>query len=52
MLIAHPELNPNPNEDIMKKFMDLWGSSDEWPDEDAFTKQVYLGRNLTERRSD
>lgn len=33
MLIAHPELNPNPREDIIKKFLDLWGHSEEYENE-------------------
>ena len=44
MLIAHPELNPNPGEDILQKFIDIWGTSGEWPDDDAFTKQARMGR--------
>jgi hypothetical protein len=29
MLIAHPELNPNLKEDVVK-FIDEWGTSEEW----------------------
>jgi hypothetical protein len=42
MLVAHPELNPTPNEDIIRKFMDEWGASEEW-DEKRLQKHVYLG---------
>ncbi|KAG8835722.1 hypothetical protein FRC17_001513 [Serendipita sp. 399] len=50
MLVAHPELNPNPQENIMKKFMDEWGNSEEWDDK-KLEKHVYLGRNLFERQT-
>jgi len=49
MLAAHPELNPRPGEDIMRKFTALWGSSEEWDDR-VLEKHVYLGRVLTQRR--
>lgn len=46
MLLAHPEINPNPGEDIVKKFKELWGSSEEWDDK-QLAKHVYLARELT-----
>ncbi|KAE9402991.1 hypothetical protein BT96DRAFT_815577 [Gymnopus androsaceus JB14] len=49
MLVAHPELNPNPNEDIIKKFINEWGESEEW-DEKKGAKHVYLGRELFKRQ--
>ncbi len=49
MLAAHPELNPHPGEDIIKKFTTEWGSNEEWDDK-VLEKHVYLGRVLTERR--
>ena len=48
MLAAHPELNPQPSEDIVKKFTDLWGASEEWDDK-VLEKHVYLGRELGKR---
>lgn len=45
MLIAHPELNPNKNEDIFKKFTDMWGRSEEI-DRDVLEVVVNLGRNM------
>jgi len=29
MLLAHPEINPIPGEDIVAKFKNLWGASEE-----------------------
>ena len=49
MLVAHPELNPNPKEDIMAKFMKVWGESEEW-DNIKGAKHVYLGRELFKRQ--
>lgn len=49
MLVAHPELNPNPKEDIMAKFMKQWGESEEWDDMKG-AKHVYLGRELFKRQ--
>lgn len=49
MLIAHPELNPNPNEDIVRKFVNEWGESEEW-DEKHGVKHIYLGRELFKRQ--
>jgi hypothetical protein len=46
MLVAHPELNPNPKEDILEKFASLWGDSEEW-DNTILEKHVYIGRELT-----
>lgn len=45
MLIAHPELNPNPNEDIIKKFQDIWGKSEEL-DSETLATVVNLGRTM------
>ena len=45
LLIAHPELNPNKNEDIIKKFQDKWGKSEEL-DDDTLTTVVNLGRSM------
>ncbi|KAF5309811.1 hypothetical protein D9758_018993 [Tetrapyrgos nigripes] len=49
MLVAHPELNPNPKKDIMAEFMNLWGESEEWDDIKG-AKHVYLGRELFKRQ--
>ncbi|KAF8636250.1 hypothetical protein AX16_011020 [Volvariella volvacea WC 439] len=46
MLLAHPELNPNPNEDIVAKFKKEWGDSEEW-DQRTLATLTYLGRELT-----
>ncbi|EAU89602.1 L-amino acid oxidase [Coprinopsis cinerea okayama7 len=46
MLIAHPELNPNPNEDIIAKFKKEWGATEEW-DEKTLAKLTYLNREIT-----
>lgn len=43
MLIAHPELNPNKNEDIIKTFTDIWGHSEEI-DRDVLELVVNVGR--------
>ncbi|KAF8879929.1 L-amino acid oxidase [Infundibulicybe gibba] len=48
MLVAHPELNPNPKEDIFIKFAKIWGDSEEW-DDHVLAKHVYLGRALNKR---
>ena len=48
MLVAHPEVNPDPKEDIVAKFTKEWGTSEEW-EEEALKKHVYLGRVLTEK---
>ncbi|KAJ3505377.1 hypothetical protein NLJ89_g7452 [Agrocybe chaxingu] len=45
MLLAHPELNPNPNEDIIAKFKKEWGDSEEW-DQRTLATHTYLGREL------
>ena len=45
MLIAHPELNPNKGEDIIKKFQDEWGKSEELDDE-TLAHVVNLGRSM------
>ncbi|KAF8804924.1 FAD/NAD(P)-binding domain-containing protein [Phlegmacium glaucopus] len=45
MLIAHPELNPNKDEDIIKKFQDIWGKSEEL-DDDTLAQVVNLGRTM------
>ena len=34
MLMAHPELNPNPGQDIIAKFKAEWGDSEEWDQRD------------------
>ncbi|KXN82680.1 hypothetical protein AN958_02304 [Leucoagaricus sp. SymC.cos] len=46
MLLAHLELNPNPNEDIIAKFKKEWGDSEEW-DQRTLVKHTYLGHELT-----
>lgn len=46
MLLAHPELNPNPKENIINKFISLWGPSEEW-DEKQLAKHLYIARELT-----
>jgi hypothetical protein len=46
MLIAHPELNPNLDENIIDKFISLWGPSEEW-DEKKLAKHLYVGQELT-----
>lgn len=46
MLIEHPELNPNPKENIVEKFKTLWGASEEW-DEKLLSKHLYVSRQLT-----
>ena len=45
MLLAHPELNPNPDEDIIAKFKREWGNSEEW-DQRTLAKHTSLGRQL------
>ncbi|TFK34498.1 L-amino acid oxidase [Crucibulum laeve] len=45
MLLAHPELNPNPGEDIIAKFKREWGDSEEWDQRDL-AKHVYVGREV------
>jgi hypothetical protein len=32
MLLAHPELNPNKDENILAKFLKIWDPSLEWDD--------------------
>ncbi|KIK62636.1 hypothetical protein GYMLUDRAFT_164923 [Collybiopsis luxurians FD-317 M1] len=49
MLVAHPELNPNPEEDILERFMEEWGESEEWDDKKG-AKHIYLGRELFKRQ--
>ncbi|KIJ46262.1 hypothetical protein M422DRAFT_778531 [Sphaerobolus stellatus SS14] len=49
MLKAHPELNPNPKEDIIQKFLSSWGDTEEW-DNKVLEKHVYIGRELTKRQ--
>ncbi|KAG5638419.1 hypothetical protein H0H81_012750 [Sphagnurus paluster] len=34
LLRTHPEINPHPEEDIVKKFLDLWGPLQEWVPQD------------------
>ena len=46
MLIEHPELNPNPKENIVEKFKTLWEASEEW-DEKLLGKHLYVSRHLT-----
>lgn len=46
MLIAHPELNPNPSQDILAKFKAEWGDTEEW-DQRTLTTLTYLNRELT-----
>jgi len=46
MLLAHPELNPNPNEDIIAKFKKEWGDSEEWS-QDTLEKHTFLARELS-----
>jgi hypothetical protein len=45
MLIEHPELNPNPRENIVEKFKTLWGASEEW-DEKLLNKHLYITHEL------
>lgn len=48
LLQTHPELNPYPNEDIIAKFKNIWGPSEEWDDKDLATHN-WLARELTKR---
>lgn len=32
--MAHPEINPNPGQDIIAKFKAEWGDSEEWDQRD------------------
>ena len=43
MLIAHPELNPHKDEDIIEKFTTLWGDSEEW-DKETLELIINVGR--------
>jgi hypothetical protein len=45
ILIEHPELNPNPGENIVEKFKTLWGESEEW-DKKLLNKHLYVAREL------
>ncbi|KAJ7439661.1 L-amino acid oxidase [Mycena latifolia] len=45
MLISHPELNPNKDEDIIEKFQKLWGKSEEL-DNETLATVVNLGRDM------
>ena len=47
MLDTHPEINPNPGEDIKEKFKLLWGPSEEW-DTKELSAHNYVARRLTE----
>ncbi|KAH6906827.1 L-amino acid oxidase [Coprinopsis sp. MPI-PUGE-AT-0042] len=47
MLMAHPELNPNPGEDIIAKFKAEWGDSEEWDQRDL-EKVTQLNAKLAE----
>jgi hypothetical protein len=46
MLLAHPELNPNPRENIIEKFKTIWGPSEEWDDK-QLANHLYVARDLT-----
>lgn len=46
MLLEHPELNPNPNEDIIAKFKKEWGDSEEW-DQKVLEKHTFLSREVS-----
>lgn len=46
MIVAHPEIVPNPAQDTMLKFTTEWGDSEEW-DQRTLAKHTYLGRELT-----
>ncbi|RDB23899.1 hypothetical protein Hypma_008897 [Hypsizygus marmoreus] len=46
LLQNHPELNPNPNEDIIAKFKNIWGPSEEWDEKDLAVHN-WLARELT-----
>ncbi|KAJ7060959.1 L-amino acid oxidase [Mycena amicta] len=46
LLISHPELNPNPDEDILEKFQEKWGSSEEL-DENTLATIVNIGRSTS-----
>jgi hypothetical protein len=46
MLLAHPELNPNPKEDIIARFKKEWGNSEEWNDA-TLAKHTLLAGELT-----
>jgi hypothetical protein len=46
MLLEHPELNPNPNEDIIAKFKKEWGDSEEW-DQRTLEKHTFLAREVS-----
>jgi len=47
LLDTHPEINPNPGEDIKEKFKLLWGPSEEW-DTKELSAHNYVARRLTE----
>jgi len=46
LLLTHPELNPNPGEDIIAKFKNIWGPSEEWDEKDLAVME-WLGRETT-----
>ncbi|GLB43333.1 putative flavin containing amine oxidoreductase [Lyophyllum shimeji] len=46
LLQAHPELNPNPGEDIIEKFKNIWGPSEEWDVKDVATMN-WINQQLT-----
>ncbi|KAF8074658.1 L-amino acid oxidase [Lyophyllum atratum] len=46
LLQNHPELNPNPSEDIIEKFKNLWGPSEEWDAKDLATLN-YINQQVT-----
>ncbi|KAJ6476931.1 L-amino acid oxidase [Mycena sanguinolenta] len=45
LLISHPELNPHKDENIIQKFQDIWGKSEEMDDE-TLKAVVNLGREM------
>ncbi|KAG5634273.1 hypothetical protein H0H81_002578 [Sphagnurus paluster] len=50
LLQNHPELNPNPGENIIEKFKSLWGPSEEWDPKDLAVHN-YIAQQLAELES-
>ncbi|KAG5650548.1 hypothetical protein H0H81_011863 [Sphagnurus paluster] len=47
LLQNHPELNPNPSENIIEKFKSIWGPSEEWDPKDLAVHN-YIAQQLAE----
>ncbi|KAG5637252.1 hypothetical protein H0H81_005251 [Sphagnurus paluster] len=50
LLQNHPELNPNPRENIIEKFTTIWGPSEEWDPKDLAVHN-YIAQKLAEPES-